>query len=342
MKLTVVGAGAVGGLLAAALVRGGQPVNLLARGATLAAVREHGLRVRDPATQEADRPSEWRVDVDAASDARRFGVQDCIVIALKAQQLAGAVADIAPLCGPTTVVISASNGLPWWFLHCLDGPLAGQSIASVDPDGALCRRFPPPRAAGCVVHLSVSVAAPGVIARGNGNRLIVGAADPTERSVAACLDAVSAAWSRGGMAVSSTARIRDDIWAKLWGNMTMNPLSALTRATADRLLDDPYTAELIRQMMREATALGVRLGLTLRTDEQAIEERIAVTRQLGAFKTSMLQDLEASRPLELAPLLGVFPELGRRLGVDTPYCDAVLGLARLLDDKLQEAAPGAA
>ncbi|MBE0631606.1 MAG: 2-dehydropantoate 2-reductase, partial [Burkholderia vietnamiensis] len=191
-----------------------------------------------------------------------------------------------------------------------------------DPAGAVSAVLPPAQAIGCVVHLSSSTDAPGVVRRGRGNRLLVGAPD---RRLDAAAARLATALAAGGFDVESTPAIRTEIWAKLWGNMNMNPLSALTGSTAEQLLDDPYTQTLALRMMEEAAAIGAKLGLDT---GMSAPERIAVTRKLGAFKTSMLQDFEAGRSLEIGPILGVFPELGRRLGVPTPYCDAVLGLLR--------------
>ncbi|PMS34895.1 ketopantoate reductase [Trinickia symbiotica] len=312
----VIGAGAIGGLMAAALARAGHEVSVLARGRTLDAIREHGVRVIDGNGQTSS------IMLRASDDAAELGAQDFVVIALKAQTLPAIAASLRPLVDERTTIVSAMNGLPWWFLDGTTTPLAGQRIDAVDPEGVVSRALPAPRALGCVVHLSVSTDAPGIVRRGLGNRLIVGAAyaahAPIARTFAAALGA-------GGFDVQAVDDIRTEIWAKLWGNMNMNPLSALTGSTADRLLDDPFTHALVLRMMEEAEAIGACLGLST---GMSAAERVAVTRKLGAFKTSMLQDMEAGRPLEIDPILGVFPELGRKLGVPTPFCDAVLGLLR--------------
>jgi 2-dehydropantoate 2-reductase len=315
MRTTVVGAGAIGGLLAAALARAGHDVSVLARGKTLAAIRANGIRI-------IDGESETRVAVKASDDAAVLGVQDCVVIALKAQALPDLAASLRPLVGADTTIVAAMNGLPWWFLDGVEGPLSGQSIDAVDPNGVVSAALPCAQSIGCVVHLSSSSDAPGVIRRGRGNRLIVGA---SRKSLAGRAQELASALAAGGFDATASDAIRTEIWAKLWGNMNMNPLSALTGSTADRLLDDPLTHALVLRMMEEAAAIGARLGLST---GMAPPERVAVTRKLGAFKTSMLQDMEAGRPLEIEPILGVFPELGRKLGVPTPYCDAVLGLLR--------------
>ncbi|WP_118181348.1 2-dehydropantoate 2-reductase [Paraburkholderia phosphatilytica] len=325
VKTAVVGAGAIGGLIAAAAARAGHAVSVLARGKTLDAIRADGIRVIGGDGNEAG------VSTVRASDAAtELGVQDFVVVALKAQVLPSIAASLAPLVGPHTVIVAAMNGLPWWFLHGLAGPLSGQSIEAVDPGGAVCAALPPAQAIGCVVHLSSSTDAPGVIRRGRGNRMIIGAShaalDPAAQRFATALrdggfDVDIAGDSKG----NSAADIRTEIWVKLWGNMNMNPLSALTGSTADVLLDDPFTHALVLRMMEEADAIGGKLGLAT---GMSAPDRVAVTRQLGGFRTSMLQDFEAGRALEIGPILGVFPELGGKLGVPTPFCDAVLGLLR--------------
>ena len=315
-RTVIVGAGAIGGLFAAALVRAGHRVSVLARGRTLAAINEHGIRILvDDVQQET-------VRLNASDDAAALGEQDYVVLALKAQALPDLAASLRPMMGPDTRVISAMNGLPWWFLDGLAESAAAQPLEAVDPGGRVSAALPAARAIGCVVHLSSSTIEPGVMKRGRGNRLIVGAA---HAGCAAAAREFAAALRIGGFDVESSDAIRDDIWAKLWGNMNMNPLSALTGSTADRLLDDPFTHALVLRMMEEAEAIGQRLGLST---GMSAPQRVAITRELGAFKTSMLQDMEAGRPLEIDPILGVFPELGRKLGVPTPFCDAVLGLLR--------------
>lgn len=311
------GAGAIGGLIAASLTKAGHRVSILARSPTLEILRANGLRI-----VPADSDDEERIAVNASDSAAALGVQDFLVIALKAQALPGLAATLAPMIGPETVIVAAMNGLPWWFLNDLPGPLNNSSLEAVDPGGIVSRHLPPAQSIGCVVHLSSSTLAPGVIKRGRGNRLIVGAPSDALSSRAATL---SDDLERGGFEVERTPAIRQAFWIKLWGNMNMNPISALTGSTADVILDDPLTHQLAQRMMEEADAIGAKLGLTT---GMSPPERMSVTRKLGSFKTSMLQDVEASRPLELMPILGVFPELGRKLDVPTPFCDAVLGLLR--------------
>ncbi|MGF6777498.1 2-dehydropantoate 2-reductase [Paraburkholderia sp. GAS334] len=318
VRTAVVGAGAIGGLIAAAAVRTGHNVSVLARGKTLDAIRADGIRIVGDDGDEGETTSRVTADDDAA----RLGVQDFVVVALKAQALPGVAESLRPMIGQSTVIVAAMNGLPWWFLDGMSGPLAGQHIEAVDPGGVVSAALPPAQSIGCVVHLSSSTDAPGVIRRGRGNHLIVGAPD-TALQVQA--NVFSAAMREGGFDVTVSDDIRTEIWVKLWGNMNMNPLSALSGSTADVLLDDPLTHALVLRMMEEADAIGTRLGLST---GMTAPGRVAVTRKLGAFRTSMLQDLEAGRPLEIGPIVGVFPELGRKLAIPTPFCDAVLGLLR--------------
>ncbi|WP_091913161.1 2-dehydropantoate 2-reductase [Chitinasiproducens palmae] len=329
MKIAVVGAGAIGGLLAHRLARTGVQVSLYARGATRQAIERDGLRLVQPDGTEL---APLRLAV--SDDAAQLGTQDYVVIAVKGHALPGLAARLAPLIGADTHVVSAINGLPWWFLEGIDSAVAGERIEAVDPDGVVSAALPRERAIGCVVHMAASTLAPGVVRHNSGNRLELGAARPVSQDAAARLTALLASAGFDAVAVASIHRA---IWAKLWGNMNMNPLSALSGSTTDRLLDDPRTQALVRRMMEEAVAVGERLGVPV---GMSIDDRIAVTRQLGPIKTSMLQDAEAGRPMEIAPILGVFPELGARLGVPTPFCEAVLGLLAQRDANLQHAFQG--
>jgi 2-dehydropantoate 2-reductase len=316
LRITVVGAGAIGGLVAALLAQAGHEVSVLARGKTLDAIREHGIRV-----VESDGRTSM-TSVRASADAADLGVQDFVVIALKAQTLPGMAASLSPLVGAQTAVVTAMNGLPWWYLDVPGMPLAGQRIEAVDPGGVVSRVLPAERALGCAVYVSASTDAPGVVRRGPGNRLVVG---PAQASSLPMAKTFASALSAGGFDAEAVDDIRTEIWVKLLNNMNMNPLSALTGSTVDRLIDDPLTHALVLQMVGEAEAIGGRLGLSAAI---GAAERIEKARKLGAIKTSMLQDMEAGKPLEIDPILGVFPELGRKLGVPTPFCDAVLGLLR--------------
>ena len=319
MKIAVVGLGAVGGLIAARLAAAGHEVSALTRGATLAAVRSHGLRLVADGEQTS-------VVINATDDARALGAQELIVVALKGPALADAGASMQPLLGPQTVVMPAMNGVPWWFLHTLPASsmLVDRRLASIDPDGRIAAALPLERVLGCVVHLTCSSPEPGLIRHGFGDRLIVGepAGGASARATSIC-DALAHA----GFTAEASTDIRYDIWYKLWGNMTMNPVSALTGAPSDRILDDALVHAFMLRTMEEAQRIGAQIGCPI---AQSGEERMAVARQLGSFKTSMLQDALAGRALELDALVSAVCEIGVRLGVATPNIDALLGLARLM------------
>ncbi|QBR00248.1 ketopantoate reductase family protein [Paraburkholderia pallida] len=328
-SITVVGAGAIGGLIAARLARAdnGANINVLARGAQLEAIRRDGLTiVGDP-----EHDMRYTARVNATDNAAALGAQDIVFVCLKGQALVQAAASLAPLVGPHTHIVSAMNGVPWWFLADFGGAQANGRLESVDPGGAVSAALPPAQASGCVVHLSSSIAAPGVIRKGKGNLLIVGAA--SQRTAARAKEAC-ALLAQAGFEVQATGQIQHEIWAKLWGNMTMNPISALTRSSADVILDDPLTAGLVRAIMAEARTIGEALGIGL---AMTIEQRNAITRKLGAFKTSMLQDVEAGRTLEVEALLGAPYELAQRAGVAAPSLGMLYGLARQLDTNLEAA-----
>ena len=314
MKIGVVGLGAVGGFLAARLAAAGHEVSALARGATLAAVRAHGLRV-----QQHD--GLVRTALAVSDDPQALGPQDLVIVALKAQALEAAAPSVQTLLAPEGVVMPAMNGVPWWFLQT---GADSAHLASVDPQGRIAAALPLDQVLGCVVHFASSCPEPGVVRHGFGERLIVG--EP-RGGASARRDAVVAALAAAGLQVERSDDIRRDIWFKLWGNMTMNPVSALTGATADRILDDPLVAAFMLRAMAEAAEIGGRIGCPI---TQSGEERMGVTRQLGAFKTSMLQDAEAGRGLELDALVAAVHEIGERVGVPTPNIGALLGLTRLM------------
>lgn len=316
MKICIVGLGAIGGLFAAWLGRKLPPGELrlsaLARGATLAAVREHGLRLEgDPEP----------VPLHVSSDPRDLGPQDLVVLAVKGPALAAVAPAVHALLAPHTQVLAAMNGVPWWFFEGLGGPCDGWSLDSVDPGGAVRTLIPAHQVLGCVVHLSASMPSPGVVKHANGNGLIVG------RPGGGSDEAVAALLERAGYAVTRSARIQREVWFKLWGNMTMNPISALTGAPCDRILDDELVRGFCSAVMREARAIGAAFGIPI---DQEPEQRHAVTRKLGSFKTSMLQDAEAGRAIELDALVGAVREIGVRLELPTPNIDALLGLTRLM------------
>jgi 2-dehydropantoate 2-reductase len=310
----IVGAGAIGAWLAAALDRAAWSVGLLARGATLAALRRDGLTVESAQGTHHCRPQAGGVD--------ELVQPDFLVVTVKAQTLPALAPTLAPLVGPDTVVVSATNGIPWWFLQGLAGPLADQTLASVDPQGTQAAVFPRERSLGGVVHAAVRTLAPAHARVVAADRLLLG--HPDGRASAA-LERLVQALRQGGINAVAVADIRLEVWAKLWGNMNMNPLSALMRSGTAAMLSDPEVCEICVHMMDEMQACGV--PLQLRLDMTALE-RMAVTRRLGDFKTSMLADLEAGRPLELEPQLGAVVEIAQRLGVAAPFSRAILALTR--------------
>jgi len=318
MRVIVIGAGAVGGWLAGALARGGAEVGLVARGATLDTIRADGLTL-----VEKDRRETFRLAVaERATDLPRA---DAVIVAVKTYAFADAIAAAAPALAHGPMLVTAMNGLPWWFLDGLAGPLANQHLESVDPGGKAARLLKDVRRVGAVAHVSSRAEAPGVIRVAGVDRLILGEPDGKTSAGTAQLARLLVA---GGVPAPVTADIRLEIWAKLWGNMNMNPVSALTRLTAHPILADLRLAELVRGMMTEFTDLGARIGLTL---PMTVDERLVVTRRLGDFRTSMLNDLEAGRPLEVEGLLGVVVEMADKIGQPVPMSRAVYALARAID-----------
>ena len=315
-KVAIVGAGAIGGWMGVHLAQAGAQLSVLARGDTLRALQQQGLQLHQGGKRHT-------VLVNASHDAAALGVQDLVVIAVKAPALASVAAQVGPLIGPHTVVLTAMNGVPWWFLQGFGGPVAGRSLASVDPDGAIARALPAANILGCVVHASCSVDAPGVIRHHFGDGLIVG--EPSGQ-VTPRVQTLHALLKKAGFSASVSPQIQKDIWYKLWGNMTINPISAFTGATTDRILDDDLVRGFVSAMMLEAKAIGAAIGIPI---DQQPEDRHAVTRKLGAFRTSMLQDVQSGKPVELDALVSAVRELGQLTGVATPFIDALLGLSRL-------------
>jgi 2-dehydropantoate 2-reductase len=321
MRICVVGAGAIGGYLGAALAAAGTDTSVLARGPALGAILADGLRV-----ESADGTiimNTGTAKVTASDDATGLGAQDAVILAVKAQSVPAAARNIGPLLRQDTVVLSTLNGVPWWFFDGFGGPCQGRHLDSVDPGGTAARAIPASRVIGGTVHMSASSPAPGVIRRHSGNGIIIGEPDGTDTPRLANL---AAALRDAGMDVTVSASIRADIWYKLWGNLTVNPVSALTGATADQILDDDLVRAFCQSAMLEAREIGARIGCPI-TETPA--DRNMVTRKLGAFRTSMLQDAEAGRALELDALTGAVREIGAIVGVPTPYVDALHGLTRL-------------
>ncbi len=322
MRICVVGAGAIGGVIASGLAATSAEVSVLARGATLAAIRAGGLRVRS-ASPSVGGGGESVAKITASDDGAELGAQDVVILAVKAQSLPAAVPVIAGLLGPETAVLSTLNGVPWWFFDGFGGPCAGCHLDSVDPGGRIAAAIPVRRVIGGTVHMSAGSPEPGLVHRASGNGLIIGepsgAASPRLARLAAVL-------REAGFDLTVSTRIREDIWYKLWGNLTVNPVSALTGATADQVLDDDLVRVFCESAMLEVREIGARIGCPI---DQTPTDRNAVTRKLGSFRTSMLQDADAGRALELDALTGAVREIGALVGVPTPAVDALHGLTRL-------------
>ncbi len=316
MKVCIVGAGAIGGFIGARLAAaGGAEICALARGATLHALRARGWRLKsgDALTQ---------VPAQASSDPAELGVQDLVIVAVKAPAMSSVAQSLAPLLGPHTMVMPAMNGVPWWFCQGLP-EFACAPLHSVDPGGVIAQAIAAERVIGCVVHASASTPEPGLVQHKMGQGLIIGepAGGHSER-----VQRVQGLLAQAGFDATQSADVRYDIWYKLWGNMTMNPISAITGATIDRALADPLVRQFCSAAMLEAAAIGERIGCKV---AQSPEDRHAITAKLGAFKTSMLQDVETGRPIELDAVLTAVYEIGQRLGLPIPNIAALLGLTRL-------------
>lgn len=316
MKICIYGAGAIGGWMGARLAAQGEQVSVLARGATLAALQTHGLRLQQEGCL-------LQVPVQVADNAADLGVQDLVVVAVKAPALAEVARGIAPLLGPNTMVLTAMNGVPWWFFQGFGGRYQGTPLQAVDATGAIAAAIPAPHVIGCVVHAGTSVPEPGLVQHHFGNKLILG--EPAGGR-SARVQQLADMLARAGFEAPVSDCIQKDIWFKLWGNMTVNPVSAITGATTDLIMADPLVCGFTSRVMLEAKEIGLRVGIPI---DQQPEDRHAITRKLGAFKTSMLQDVEAGKSVELDALVGAVRELGLLTGVDTPCMDALLGLARL-------------
>ncbi len=316
MKVCIVGAGAIGGWLGTRLALAGQAqVSAIARAATLAALRTHGWRM-----QTAD--GLLQAPAQVAEHAAALGAQDLVIIAVKGPALAAVAQGLAPLLGEKTLVLPAMNGVPWWFCQGLPG-LGDTPLESVDPGGAVSRAIAFHRVVGCVVHAATSTPEPGLVLHKTGQGLIIGepAGGRSER-----VQRVAELLQHAGFEVTHSAQVRQDVWYKLWGNMTMNPVTALTGATVDRVLADPLVRGFCTAAMAEAGDIGSLIGCHI---AQTPADRHQITARLGAFKTSMLQDVEAGRAIELDALVGAVQEIGRRVGLATPHIDALLGLTRL-------------
>lgn len=316
MRYCVFGLGAVGGYIGGRLAAAGLDVCAVARGDTFASVRRHGLRLEGSSADTV-------VRIPVVDSVSEVGPVDCVLLAVKATVLPAAAPLVASLLGPDTVIVPMMNGVPWWFTHHLPSPLTGLHLPEVDPGGTISASLPPSRVIPAVVHFNATVPRPGTVRLGAGNRIIVG--DPSGTHADA-LAAVARDLAVTGLDVDTSDVIHRAVWFKLWGNMTFNPISAITGATADLIVADPLAVEFIESCMHEANDVGTALGLPV---AQSPTERIDLTRQMGPIKSSMLQDAEASRPLELDAILGSVVALGSALGIATPNLRGLLGLARV-------------
>jgi 2-dehydropantoate 2-reductase len=315
VRICIYGAGAIGGYMAVCLAQSGAEVSLVARGAHLDAIRRDGLTLRIGGAERVARFA-------ATSDPAELGPQDYVIVALKAHQAWEAAESMVPLLGPDTAVVTAQNGIPWWYFHGFEGQFAGLQLQSVDPDGRQWRALGPERAIGCTVYPATEIVAPGVVKHIYGDRFGLG--EPTGQTTER-LTRLAEVFTESGLKPRVDPKIRDDIWLKLWGNLCFNPISALTGATLDVVATDPGTRAVARSMMQEAEKIARRIGTHFRV---GVERRIDGAAGVGAHRTSMLQDLDKGRAIELDALLTVVQEMGRLVDVDTPAIDIVLALAQ--------------
>jgi 2-dehydropantoate 2-reductase len=316
MKVTIVGAGAIGLWIAGRLSETNAEVSLLARGQAQTRVLENGITIKESAEDTCKR-------IPVSDDAKDFGLQDLVIFAVKAQDLPTAAVVCKALINENTSILPAMNGVPWWFLEKVAQNVSSTSLLSVDPEGSCANFLPSSQVLGGVIHASCLIEQPGVVRHVMGNGFIIGSASelPEEK-----VKSVATLLTNAKFNVTVSQDIRYDIWYKLWGNMTMNPLSALTRSTCDVILDNSETRQFASDVMNEASRIGSAIGCPIK---QTAEDRHEVTRKLGAFKTSMLQDAESGKQLELGALLEAPQEIARLVGINTPALDRLLGLMRV-------------
>ena len=326
MKICVVGAGSIGGYVGVKLALAGEDVTLIARGANLEAIRARGMRLT-----MADGTDYIAPGIKATASLAEAGAQDVVILAMKAHQVAPVVKDLHHLLHDETVIVPMQNGIPWWYFQRHGGPFEGRRIENVDPGGAIASSIDPARIIGCVVYPACELAAPGVVRHIEGDRFPLGELDGTE---SARVVRLAAGFARAGLKAPVLTAIRAEIWLKLWGNLTFNPISALTHSTLVDICQFPPTRELATAMMREAESVANTLGVAFRV---TLEKRIAGAEKVGKHKTSMLQDVEAGRDPEIDALVGAVIELGELTGVPTPHIDAVYALVKLLGRTMQEA-----
>jgi 2-dehydropantoate 2-reductase len=328
MKITVIGAGAIGGYVGAKLALAGEEVTFIVRGLNLETIRSRGIKL-----VMSDGSEHVATDVRATDDYAAVGPQDLVILGMKAHQVAAVAHEVPKLFGPESVVVPMQNGIPYWYFHEHAGDYQGHRIVSVDPTGVIAAQIPAARVVGCVVYPASELIAPGVVQHIEGDRFPVGEPDGTSsarvRRVSECL-------IRAGFKAPVLDNIRAEIWLKLWGNLTFNPISALSRASLADICQFPLTRTLAAAMMTEAQSIAHKLGITFRVP---LEKRIAGAEKVGHHKTSMLQDVEARRPLEIDALLGSVVELGRLTDTPTPHLDTVYALTKLLAKKLEAGEP---
>ncbi len=316
MKICVFGAGAIGGYMGVKLAQAGADVSLVARGPHLAAMQANGLKLIEDGEESV-------VQVTASDDPAEIGEQDYVIVTLKAHSVPGVVDAMQPLIGDKTTIVSGVNGVPWWFFHKIGGPLEGTRLQTVDPGNRQWDGFGPDRVLGCVVYPAAEVVEPGVIKHFTGNRFLLGEPDGSRSERALALSKVL---SQAGLKAPVRRSLRDDIWIKLWGNLSFNPISALTHATLDVLCTDPGTRDVARNMMLEAQQVAEKLGVKFPID---VEKRIDGGAAVGAHRTSMLQDLDQGRPMEIDALVTAVQEIARITDTPTPTIDTVLALVQL-------------
>ncbi|HEY8025144.1 MAG TPA: 2-dehydropantoate 2-reductase [Burkholderiaceae bacterium] len=324
MKICVVGAGAIGVYLAVKLAEHGHDVSAVIRGANLKAVREDGMKL------VMEDGSEHVAAVRASEHIADFGPQDVVILGMKAHQVAPVAAQIPALLGPETMIVTAQNGVPWWYFHKHGGPYEGRRVEAVDPNGIVSSHLDIDRIIGCIVYPACEMVAPGVIRHIEGNRFTLGELDGHDT---ARIRSLADALRKAGFKAPISSDIRSEIWIKLWGNLSFNPISALTHATLVDICEFGPSRELAARMMQEAQKIGETLGVNFKV---SLDQRIAGAAAVGKHKTSMLQDIEAGRPIELDALVGTVLEMGRITGTPTPNIEAVYALASLLAKNVNE------
>lgn len=329
MKIAIIGVGAIGGYVGTRLALGGNDVTFIARGANLDALRTRGIKLIS-----ADGSEEAVPRVHATDDYGAVGPQDVVVLAMKAHQVQAVAPEVPKLFGPDTVVVPMQNGIPYWYFHKHPGELCGTRVKSVDPDGVIGEHIPCERVIGCVVYPAAELVAPGVVKHVEGKRFPLGEPDGSASDRAT---RIAACWEHAGLQAPVLEDIRGEIWLKLWGNLTFNPISALSRATLAGICQYPLSRTLAQAMMTEAQTVANKLGVTFRVP---LEKRIAGAERVGHHKTSMLQDVEAARTLEIDALLGSVVELARLTDTPTPHMDTVYALTKLLAKSLEDTKPG--